>query len=59
MDAASLYHNLVLGTDGIIYIDLTFPNMKYENKLGQEAVFDKNRRWVTGMNSATYNKAIW
>ena len=51
----SLYHNLFISESNILYIDLTFPNEKYENKLGQEAVFDKDGNWVTGMNAGTYN----
>ena len=57
----SQLHNIKLDENGNPYIDTTFPNEKYANNMGQEAVFEKKSgKWVKdGINDATYNIAIW
>jgi len=57
----SQYHNIKIDENGKPYIDTTFPNEKYANNIGQEAVFEKKSgKWVKdGINDATYNIAIW
>ena len=58
-DEASVFHNIKLDKDNKPYIDATFPNEKYVNNIGQEAVFDKKTgSWIKdGINNATYNIA--
>ena len=53
----SQYHNIKIDENGNPYIDTTFPNEKYANNIGQEAVFDKKSgKWIKdGINDATYN----
>ena len=57
----SQYHNIKIDENGNPYIDTTFPNEKYANNIGQEAVFDKKSgKWIKdGINDATYNIAYW
>ena len=57
----SQLHNIKIDKNGEPYIDTTFPNEKYANNMGQEAVFEKKSgKWVKdGINDATYNIAIW
>ncbi|WDD88489.1 hemagglutinin repeat-containing protein [Fusobacterium nucleatum] len=57
----SQYHNIKIDENGKPYIDTTFPNEKYANNIGQEAVFEKKSgKWVKdGINDATYNVAYW
>ena len=59
-NSAALYHNLRLDENGNPYIDTTFPNRKYVNNIGQEAVFSKQSgEWIRdGINDATYNIAV-
>ena len=56
----SQLHNIKIDKNGEPYIDTTFPNEKYANNMGQEAVFEKKSgKWVKdGINDATYNIAI-
>ena len=58
-DKAAQFHNIKIDKNGDPYIDITFPNEKYVNYSGQEAVFNKKSgKWVNdGMNNATYNVA--
>ena len=55
----SQLHNIKIDKNGEPYIDTTFPNEKYINYSGQEAVFNKKSgKWVNdGINNATYNIA--
>ena len=49
-DEASVFHNIKLDKDNKPYIDTTFPNEKYVNNIGQEAVFDKKTgSWIKKM----------
>lgn len=59
-DEASVFHNIKLDKDNKPYIDTTFPNEKYVNNVGQEAVFNKGTgKWVNdGINNATYNVGV-
>ncbi len=57
---ASLYHNVKYDPSmNEPEIDLNFPNIKYVNENGEEAVFNKvTGKWVEdGINDATYNIA--
>ena len=58
-DKAAQFHNIKIDKNGDPYIDITFPNEKYVNYSGQEAVFNKKSgKWVNdGINNATYNVA--
>ena len=58
-DKAAQFHNIKIDKNGDLYIDITFPNEKYVNYSGQEAVFNKKSgKWVNdGINNATYNVA--
>lgn len=58
-NSAALYHNIKIDKNGEPYIDTKFPNKKYVNYLGQEAVFNKETgEWIKdGINDATYNIA--
>lgn len=60
-NSAALYHNIKIDKKGEPYIDTTFPNKKYVNYIGQEAVFNKETgEWIKdGINDATYNIAVW
>ncbi len=58
-DKEAQFHNIKIDENGDPYIDITFPNEKYVNNTGQEAVFNKKSgKWVNdGINNATYNVA--
>ncbi|SDB44837.1 Haemagluttinin repeat-containing protein [Fusobacterium necrophorum] len=59
-DSKSLYHNIKIDKNGKPYIDTSFPNEKYVNNVGQEAVFNKRTgKWINdGINNATYNVGV-
>ena len=60
-DSEALYHNIKINEKGEAYIDNSFPNEKYVNAQGEEAVFSKKTgSWIDdGINNATYNIGVW
>lgn len=41
---AAQYHNIEVDENGEVSINLKFPNEKYVNKKGEEAVFNKKKQ---------------